>query len=286
MKTIALSKWTAVCLSALTISAAANAGAGQPAAANKQDKTYTGTVDMVNANDHILKVDGLFFHKDFNLGDGCSYVFLDTGPGAIGGLHAGQKVVVSYRNIDGVRVADLVEQQPMLFEGKVTAIDPKNRTMTVRHEGLGKTFQIAAGCPVGLYNDRSGSLADVQPGNRVTVTYETPYDGTVARRIDQTSQTFTGELTAIDLNAKTVKAKDFMDRKDFNLGSDCTVVLNGKAGANLRDMKLGDRLEFDYTDVNGINIVSRIASVPESDSRVTASSGSPHEYQTPMAPNE
>ena len=285
MNTIALSKWTAVCLSALTVNAAASARADQSAAADKQDRTYTGTVAAVDANEHILKVDGLLLHKDFDLGKTCSYVFLDSGSGAIGGLHPGQRVVVAYRKIDGVRVADLVEQQPMVFEGTVTEIDAKKRTMSVLHRGLEKTFQIAGSCPIDLHDNRSGTLADVKPGNRVTVTYETPNEDTIARRIDQTSQIFTGELTAIDLNDRTVKAKTLLARKKFNLAPNCAVVLNGKIDANLRDVKLGQRLEFDYTDVNGINIVNRIALVPESASRLTASASSPDEFPTPILPN-
>ena len=285
MKTIALSKWTAICLSAMAINATA-AAISQAAAADKHDKTYTGTVAAVDANEHILKVDGLFLHKDFNLGNTCSYVFLDKGSGAIGDLHPGQKVVVAYRNFDGVRVADLVEQQPLLFEGKVTEFDANKRTMSVRHDGLEKTFQIAPGCPIDLHDNRSGTLADVQPGNRVTVTYETPYGGAVARRIDQATQRFTGELTAIDLNDRTAKAKDLLARKKFKLASNCEVVLNGKTDAKLRDVKLGERLEFDYTDANGINIVSRIVSAQQSESRMTTSSSSPHEFPTPIVPSD
>jgi hypothetical protein len=287
MKTIALSKWTAVCLSAMTANATANAGVGQSAADAKQDKIYTGTVAAVDANDHILKVDGIFLHKDFDLGKACTYVFLDTGPGTIGGLRPGEKIVVAYRNIDGMRVADLVEQQPMLFKGKVTEIDAKKRTMSVRRDGLEKTFQIAADCPIDLHNNRTGALTDVQPGNQVTVTFETPGANTVAHRIDQNGQSFTGDLTAIDLNDRTAKAKDLLwAGKTFKLAPNCVVVINGKTGANLRDVKLGERLEFDYIDQNGINIVNRIASAPLTESHMTASSSSPQGFPTPTAPGD
>ena len=47
----------------------------------------------------------------------------------------------------------------------------------------------------------------------------------------------------------------------FNLAANCAVVLNGKPGAELRDIRLGDRLVLDYDQVNGINIVNRIATV-------------------------
>jgi hypothetical protein len=155
MKTIAYLNWTAVCLTALALNATALPHNGQPVAAEKHDHTYAGTVAAVDANEHVLKVHGLFLSRDFDLGNTCSYVFLDTGSGDIKGLHAGQKVVVTYRNIDGMRVAALVEQEPMLFEGRVEQVDANNHTMSVRHMGLEKTFQISPACPNDLHNNRS-----------------------------------------------------------------------------------------------------------------------------------
>jgi predicted RNA-binding protein len=171
----------------------------------------------------------------------------------------------------------------MVFQGRVTEIDVKKRTMSVIDRGLEKTFQIAGNCPIDLYDNKSGTLANVQPGNQVTVTYETPNDATVARRIVQTSQVFTGELTAIDLNDRTVKAKALLSGKKFTLAPNCAIVLNGRNHSDLRDVELGQELQFDYTDVNGVNIVNRIASTSEPAPRLTASSGSPHEYPPSIA---
>ena len=56
----------------------------------------------------------------------------------------------------------------------VKAIDPTARTMTLHVRGLDKTFQIASDCNVLLRDDKPGRLADIQTGNHVTVTYETP----------------------------------------------------------------------------------------------------------------
>ena len=99
--------------------------------------------------------------------------------------------------------------------------------------------------------------------DRVTVTYETPGDKNVAREIVQGSETFTGEVTAIDLNDRTVKAKAMFGAKQFNLGDNCAIVINGKMGGELNALKLGDRLEFNYNDVNGVNVANRIATAPQ-----------------------
>jgi len=281
-----LSKWTVACLSALTINAAYGRADVAACADKQQDKTYIGTVEAVDANDHILKVHGLVFSREFNLGDRCGYTFLDSRPGTIAELSPGQKVAVEYRKIDGVRVADAVEQQPMMFEGTVKDIDPQKHTMAVGHLGLEKTFQIPGNCPVELFNRHGGKIDDVKVGNHVSVMYETPRDEIVARRIVQTGEVFTGALTAIDLNNRTAKAKDILASKDFAIAPGCTVVLDGNGHSSLRDVRLGQLLEFDYTDANGVKIVNRIAAVPQTPSRVTASAGSPHESQMPGAPSD
>ena len=179
--------------------------------------------------------------------------------GALGDLRPGQRVVVAYQESHGVRVADGVTQQPVRYEGTVTAFDPIQRTMTLHGRGLDKTFHIADGCKVVLRGDKSGVLADLQTGNYVTVTYETPNDKLTAWKIAQTSETFSGSLTAIDLDTKTVKAKAMFDTKQFTLGDDCAIVVNGKIGGQLADLKPNDKLVFSYDEINGVNVANRIA---------------------------
>jgi Cu/Ag efflux protein CusF len=112
---------------------------------------------------------------------------VDKGAGTINGLRPGQKVTVSYQNANGVLVANRVEQKPLHHEGTVKAIDPAKRTVTLHHRAMNKTFRIAEDCAVTLRNDKSGTLADIQPGHWVTVTYETPEwrAHSVANRPDQ-----------------------------------------------------------------------------------------------------
>jgi hypothetical protein len=156
-------------------------------------------------------------------------------------------------------VADRVDQEPMRYEGMVTAINPQNQTLTVHVRGMDKTFQIADGCGVVLRDDKSGTLADIQVGNHVTVTYETPQDTLMAREIAQTSAIFTGTLTAIDLDERTVKAKAMFETKKFELADNCAIVINGKTDGQLSDLKPDDELVLSYDDINGINVVNRIA---------------------------
>ncbi len=272
MKTKALRAWAAVCLSALTATAAYRASADDASAnatAAKPDKTYTGTIVSVDPKEHMLDVKGfLFSDKKFNLGDTCTYTIVGQDTGAVGDLRPGQKVTVGYQDAHGVLVADRVTQQPMRDEGMVKAIDPATQTLTLHLGVMDKTFQLPADCEVTLRGDKAGTVADIQPGNHVLITYEVPNGKPTARQIAQTSETFTGDLTAIDLDQKTIKAKAMFATKKFNVGDDCAVVINGKPDGKLTDLRPGESLTFSYDNINGVNVVNRIAPANGSGSAV------------------
>ena len=259
MKTNTLRIWTVVCASALTMTAALKSLADDTAAAVRPHKSYTGTVVSVDTKEHTLGLKGTFLSKTFNLGDNCAYTLVDKPTGEIGDLRPGQRVMVVYQESHGVLVADRVNQQPLQYEGTVKAYDPIQRTMTLHGRGLDKTFQIAAGCKVMLRDYKSGALTDIQTGNYVTVTYEAPGDKATAWKIAQTSETFSGSLTAIDLDTKTVKAKALFYTKKFTLGDNCAIMANGKINGQLSDLKPNDKLVFNYDEINGVNVANRIA---------------------------
>jgi predicted RNA-binding protein len=238
------------------------------------EKTFTGSVTAVDLSQHTLKVQGEFlFGKSFNLGAACSYALLDGVDNAPAGLHAGQKVRVIYQSVDGVLVADRVLQQPMRFTGWVKAVNPNAHTVTVQSGGFGvsRQFQFVDGGRVTLLGDKTGTFADIQPGNHVSLTYEEPPGMATAQNIAQTSATFTGALTAIDLDAKTVKAKTMFDSRSFNLGEHCVIDLDGKGGGRLSDLKPDEKLVFTYDDISGVNVVNRIAPAKETAESVSAS---------------
>ncbi len=245
---------------ALTATAALRASADQVTPAATPEKSYTGMVTSIDPQEHELSVKKwMFLNKKFNLGDGCAYTLVDKGTGAIGDLRPGQKVTVRYQDAHGVLVADSVAQQPMRYEGTVKAIDPIGHTLSLHRHGVDKTLQIANGCKILLHNGKLGVLGDIQAGDYLTVTYEDPNEIPTARQIAQTSETFTGSLTAIDLEGKTVKAKALFETKKFNVGDDCAIVIDGKPDGKLSDLKPNEKLVLSYDEINGINVVNRIA---------------------------
>jgi Cu/Ag efflux protein CusF len=275
MKTKAMHTWMAVGLSVLTATAAYRASADDAsakAAVAKPDKTYTGTVVSVDPKEHLLNVKSFpFSNKKFNLGDTCAYTIVGQESGAMSDLRPGQRVTVGYQNAHGVLVADRVTQQPMRDEGMVKAIDPATQTLTLHLGVMDKQFQLPANCEVTLRGDKSGTIADIQPGNHVMITYEVPNGKPTARRITQTSATFTGDLKAIDLDQKTIKARAMFATRKFNVGDDCAILVNGKPDGKLTDLRPGESLTFSYDEVNGVNIVNRIAPAKGSGSAVAES---------------
>jgi Cu/Ag efflux protein CusF len=271
MKNKVLRTWAAVCLSAVTATAGYRVLADDASAnaAAKPDKTYTGMIVSVDPKEHTLEVKSFpFSDKKFNLGDTCTYAMVGQDSGTAGDLRPGQKVTVGYQDAHGVLVADRVTQQPMRDEGMVKSIDPATQTLTLDQGVMDKKFQLPTDCEVTLRSDRSGTIADIQPGNRVLITYEVPNGKATARQIAQTSQTFTGDLTAIDLDQKTITAKAMFTSKKFNVGDDCAVVINGKTNGKLTNLRPGESLTFSYDNVNGVNVVNRIAPANGSGSTV------------------
>ena len=259
MKTQVLRNWTTASVLVLMLTGTPRVSADDAGTAVLPHKTYTGMVVSVDAKERTLGLKGAFMKKKFNLGDNCAYTFVDKSNGAISDLRPGQRLLVAYQESHGVRVADRVTQQPLAYEGTVKAFDPIGRTLALHSRGMDRTFQIADDCKVMLRDYKPGALADIQAGNYVTVTYETPNDKLTARKIAQTSEVFTGTLTAIDLDAKTIKAKALFDTRKFTLGDNCAIMMNGKIGGQLADLKPNDKLAISFDDINGVNVANRIA---------------------------
>jgi predicted RNA-binding protein len=274
MKTII--KQTMALAAVLTATSVLNARADQPAPTAGPEKTYTGQVVSVDPQDRMLNVKSwMFSNKEFNLGANCTYVLLGVNNGTVGDIRPGQKITVHYVDSQGVRIADLINQHPMQYEGMVTAIDSNRHTLTLHRNGMDQPIQIADGCNVTLRDNKPGALADVQPGDHVTVTYETPNGTRTARQISQTSIAFTGKLTAIDLEEKTVKAKGSMETMKFNLANNCAIVINGRTDGKLSQLMPDERLSFNYDSINGVNVVNRIAPAPEEPRNSSFSSTTP-----------
>jgi Cu/Ag efflux protein CusF len=233
-------------------------------------KSANGVLTSVDSKEKTVQIKTFWGKRKFNVASDCKVSMSDKPDALLTELRPGQKVEICYERAQGVPMAHEIAQRNVDFTGYVQSMDPAKRTMVVRYHMLDKTFWIADNCKVVL-RDKSGALADIQPGHYVTVTYETPDGAGIAHEIALTSVTFKGALTAIDLNERTLKAKAMVSAKKFNLADDCRIVVGDKPDAKLSDLRLGDKLIISYDDQKGVNIVNRIevASMP-SDTATTA----------------
>ena len=82
---------------------------------------------------------------------------------------------------------------------------------------------------------------------------------------------YTGTIVSVDPKEHTLQVKSFpFSNKKFNLGDDCAVVINGKPKGKLTDLRPGESLIFSYYNINGVNVVDRIAPAKGSGSAVAS----------------
>jgi Cu/Ag efflux protein CusF len=230
----------------------------ETAASAPHEKSLKGEVVAVNPIDKSVQVKGFLSTKRFNMANDCQVIFADKPAPAPAALRPGQEVEVKYENAQGVLVAHRIVQHNQTYEGYVRSIDPTQHVLTVRRRMLDKDFRIANDCRVLLGDDKSGELADLRPGHHVKLVYETPDGSPTVRHVSLVGRTFNGTITAIDLNEQTLKAKAFLGSKKFNLANNCRIVIDGKTDAALRDLRIGDRVAFNYEDVGGVLVANRV----------------------------
>jgi len=289
MKIPSSQKWAAVCVSILAMIAALKSSADQEATAPQSGETYEGTIATVDPQARVLDVKGSVLSKRFNLSDTCAYVIVGKDAGSIGDLHPGQQVTVNYHinsaaspdlaqtglggqkimannysYTNDVLVADRVQQGLMTCYGTVRTNDLTHHTLMLRFLVLNKTFQIPDDCRIILADGRNGAVTDIQSGNYVTVTYETPGDEVVAHEIAQTNAMYIGKVTRINQTNRTIEAAIMLNfnPREFHLADNCAIVVDGRTNGQLSDLKICEKLAFIYNNVKGVNIVSCITNPP------------------------
>jgi len=250
--------------------ASSNPALADETKAATRERTFGGTVSAVDQKERTVTVKGTFGKRVFNAGDNCIVSFSGKPDASLTDLRPGHKVEVSYRNAQGVPVAHRIAQEDVAFKGHISAIDPANRTLSVRDWRVTRNFTIGENCNVVLRNDKTGALGDLKIGHTVSVIYETPEGALVVQRIEQKSETFVGTIRAIDAGARTVKARSLMGERKFNLADGCRIVVEGKAEAGLGDLRIGDRVTFSYENTDGVLVADRLGRENETDTSQTA----------------
>lgn len=269
----------AMTLACAMISVADTVSPDQQASASEKTealKTFEGTIASLNGKEHTVTVDGFWTTKTFNPAATCE-VRLEDQPATLADLRPGQKVKVAYEKRDGVLISRQISQRNMIYEGRIASYDPEKRTMEVSDTWKSREFSIPADCPVMLHDNQTGTIEDLQMGQRVKVIFESPPDtpSFQAHRIVQDYESFSGTIRAIDADTKTVKAKTLLNEKKFNLARDCKVILADQSEGTLRDLQIGDRVEFSYEDADGVLVANLITQETGAEPSATVQASAP-----------
>jgi Cu/Ag efflux protein CusF len=238
-----------------------------------KEKVYTGTVLAVDPDGQTVAVKGLLLNKTFNAAPACAVSFEDKPEATLENLRPGHKVDVHYQKVRGVLVASQIVQHNQVIEGHITAIDPGARTLAIKDSNTTKKLVVAEQHSVILKDDKVGTLENLKVGHRVSVAYNAADGVWTTHKIVQNAESFVGTIQAIDAGARTVRARSYLKEKKFNLADRCQIIVEDKTDAEMRDLRIGDRVEFSYENANGVLVVTRIGRelhTPDPESAQTA----------------
>lgn len=157
-------------------------------AASQQSKTWTGTVTAMNGAKSITVSDALH-SKTFGISDNCTVLTANNKVGALSDLRPGEQVIISYQRANGTLVAENISEKVLRCTGSVRSIDAQERVATVVGRsvfGIAQTFRFASDCAVTLRNGEIGTLEEVKPGAKVTISYTLPNGTPVACGVEET----------------------------------------------------------------------------------------------------
>jgi Cu/Ag efflux protein CusF len=251
--------------------------------AAQKEKSFNGSVTAVDAPDKTISVKGFFFTRHFTTAADCKVSLEDKAVASLAELRPGERVAVRYQNAHGVLIARDIVQHDLIYTGHITAIDPAARTLTLKEGVITHNLAIAPDCAVVLKDDKWAALSSLQVGDAVQVTYEPVKGLRMARRIEQKSEMFVGTIEAVDATTRSVKAKDLLSEKKFNLADDCPIVIHGKLNGSLRDLRIGDRVSLNYDNEDGVLVASRISPMTGT---VAAAPAAPVPSQTARIANQ
>jgi hypothetical protein len=219
----------------------------------------SGTISAVDVGQRTIKVRQLLFAREYNLASDCAIALGNKTQSTLADLKPGMEVKVRYTDTQGVLVASQIDQAKEIRTGSVKLLDVKDRKLALDEGAFTRRFRVGDDCRFVMEHDKSGSLNDLQVGQRIRVEYVKNGDTLEAIKVEQPNATAIGTLNAIDADADTVKIKNLLSNQKFNLADDCRIVINGKPDGKLSDLRLGQKVAIDYRDVNGVYVATRIA---------------------------
>lgn len=220
-------------------------------------KEYTGTLQSIDAEERTVKIDKFLWSKSFNLAEDCTFIIGLDKKVTAEDLKPGLEVVVNYEEVNGIPVATHIAQRQYTHSGYVKAVTPAKREIIMDRIGLTRTFKVNDSTKLSLHGKES-DLSQLKSGQKINLVYTKEGEVWLAQKIEDTSETFSGTIEAIDEGAGTLKVKSVIATRKFNLGDGCKIIINGDDRSRLRDLRIGQQVQIHYEQMKGVLAATRI----------------------------
>ena len=240
--------------------------------------SFTGKITGMDRTAKTVTVKQLLDSRTFNLTEDFKVYELDvasneTREAKLGDLKIGQQVRVEYDEINGARLARSIQEMGNTFSGRITEIDPNTKTVKVNKLLDTRTFNLADKSNILVYEAASPELKgmkldDLNVGLNVTVGYEVVNGAFIAHRIEEQTRTFSGQVSAVDPNLRTVTVKKVLETRTFDVPEGAEIVMRGEEEATLGELLVGHRVAVEYREANGVLTAIEIESTSEQTAKV------------------
>lgn len=146
------------------------------------------------------------------------------------------------------------------YTGDITSVNAQARVFTVKSWWLSKkVFNLGDNCACVMADNSNGSPADLRPGEKVTVRYQTAQGVRVADRIEQEPMRFEGTVAAIGPGTHSLTLHRPGLDKELRIAKGCNVMLRDNRTGTLNDIHAGDHVTVTYETPSGLPTARQIA---------------------------
>jgi Cu/Ag efflux protein CusF len=145
------------------------------------------------------------------------------------------------------------------FTGKVEFVNNVEHTITVNGLLRHRTFDLGANCSITRWDNATGAINDLRPGQKVIVNYQNAHGVLAADHIEQQAMRYQGVVKAIDPAQRQLVLRHWDHDKKFVLADDCKVILHDQENAALDNIKPGDHVTVVYETPSGPDVACQIA---------------------------
>ena len=147
------------------------------------------------------------------------------------------------------------------YTGQIVSVDSQDRMVSVKSWPLSqKEFNLGDKCAFALLGVNNGTVADLRPGEKITVMYQDSHGVRIADRIQQVPMQYEGMVKAIDPSTHTLTLQNRYGPDESLLIADgCNVTLRQNKAGVLTDIQPGDHVTVTYEEPNGSKTARQIA---------------------------